>query len=223
MKFNHCPPIELLELNTENINNKRHYVTPDGKFPSITSVLGAFPKPELMAWIKSIGEKESTRISTLAANKGSKLHSLCEKYLLNEDIDKKDFMVDSLSRFYEFKPILNRINNIHCLESSLYSKKLMVAGRTDCISEFDGDLSIVDFKTSRREKKEEWIEEYFLQAAFYHIAYWELTGIKTKKLVILISVEDGQNQIFVKDPKTYIPKIIKKIKYYYNFLHNQPL
>jgi genome maintenance exonuclease 1 len=221
--FNHCPPKQLLELTTENVNGKRYYLTPNGHYPSITSVLSAFPKPALMEWKESVGEKEANRISTLAANKGTKFHSLCEQYLLNDEINKKEYMVDSLSRFYEFKPILNRINNIHKLEVPLYSEKLMVAGRTDCIGNFDEILSIVDFKTSAREKREEWIEDYFLQATFYHIAYWELTGIKTKQLVILISVEDGENQIFIKDPKEYIPKIIKKIKYYYNFLHNQPL
>lgn len=219
MKFEHCPPKELLELTTENINGKRYYITPEGNFPSITSVLGAFPKPELMAWRKRVGEQEANRISTLSANKGTKIHSLCEKYLLNEEINKKSFMIDSLSRFYEFKPILNRINNIHKLEVPLYSQKLKVAGRTDCIAEFDGELSVIDFKTSKKEKEEEWIEDYFLQAAFYHSAYWELTGIKCKQLAILISVEDGDNQVFIKEPKEYVPKIIKKIKQYYEHYH----
>lgn len=215
MKFDHCPPENLIELKTETISGKRHYVTPGGKFPSITSVLGSFPKPELMAWRKRVGDQEANRISTLSANKGTKLHTLCEKYLLNEDIDKQKIMPDSFARFVEFKPILNRINNIHKLEAPLYSEKLRVAGRTDCIAEFDNVLSIIDFKTSNREKEESWIEDYFLQAAFYHIAYWELTGIKCEQLVILISVEGGENQIFIKDPKEYVPKIVKKIKFYY--------
>ena len=219
MKFDHCPPENLIELKTENVSGKRHYVTPEGKFPSITSVLGSFPKPELMAWRKRVGEQEANRISNLSATKGTKLHSLCEKYLLNEDIDKKNIMPDSFARFVEFKPILNRINNIHKLEAPLYSKRLRVAGRTDCIAEFDKVLSIVDFKTSNREKEESWIEDYFLQAAFYHIAYWELTGIKCEQLVILISVEGGENQIFIKDPKEYVPKIVKKINFYYKNYH----
>lgn len=219
MKFNHVTPTELLELNTETINNKRHYVTPNGKYPSITSVLGAFPNPALMEWRKRVGEAEANRVSAVASSRGTKFHLLCEKYLSNEEIDKNQFMPDALSSFYEFKEILHRINNIHKLEVPLYSDQLKVAGRVDCISEFDGKLSIVDFKTSKKEKREDWIYDYFTQATFYSMAYYELTGIQAKQIAILISVDDGDDQVFVKEVKDYIKPTIQKIKEYYKYYH----
>lgn len=217
--FNHCPPKELVELNTENLNGKRHYVTPNGKYPSITSVLGSFPNPALMEWRKRVGDEEANKVSRIATSRGTKLHSLCEKYLLNEEIDKSKVMPDSLSAFYEFKPLLNNINNIHKVEAPLYSDKLMVAGRVDAVAEYNGELSVIDFKTSRKEKKEQWIEDYFIQTTFYSLCYAELTGLIPKNIVILISVEDGENQEFIRSPKEYIPKTIRKIKDYYKFYH----
>lgn len=219
MKFNHVPPKELLELNTETINGKRHYVTPEGKFPSITSVLGAFPKPDLMEWRKRVGNEEANRITRLATSRGTKIHSLCEKYLLNEEIDANNLMPDILSSFYEFKPLLHKINNIHFLEAPLYSTKLKVAGRVDCLGSYKEELSVIDFKTSAREKREEWIEDYFIQCCFYSLAYYELTGIFAKQIVILISVNDGNNQEFIKPTKNYIRPLISKIKQYYSLYH----
>lgn len=217
--FEHCPPKELLELTTQSVNSKRHYCTPQGLYPSITTILSAFPKPELMEWRRRVGNDEANRITRTATTRGTKLHSLCERYLLNEEIDKKSIMPDTLSAFYGFQPILNNISNIHFLEAPLYSDKLKVAGRVDAIANYNGILSIIDFKTSRKEKKEDWIEDYFIQATAYHICYWELTGIKTKQIAILISVEDGENQVFIKDSKEYIPKTIQKIKDYYKYYH----
>jgi len=219
MLFNHCPPVELLELSTESINGKRHYVTPDGKYPSITSVLGAFPNPALVEWRKRVGEAEANRVSAFASSRGTKFHSLCEQYLLNQELDKKQYMPDVLSSFYEFKNILHRINDIHRLEVPLYSNKLKVAGRVDCIANFDGELSIIDFKTSKKEKREDWIETYFIQATFYSMAYFELTGIAAKNIAILISVDDGDNQVFIKPVKDYVKRTVAKINEYYRLYH----
>lgn len=217
--FIHCPPKQLTELKTETINNKRHYVTEEGKYPSITSILGAFPNPALMEWRKRVGEEEANRVSRQATNRGTKIHSLCESYLLNEEIDKTKYMPDVLSSFYEFKSLLHNINTIHYVEAPLFSTRLKCAGRTDCIGEYKEQLSIIDFKTSKKEKREDWIEDYFIQTCLYHICYYEMTGIKSKQLVILISVEDGNNQIFIKDPKDYINKAIQKVRDYYKLYH----
>jgi len=221
LNFNHCPPVELLELNTESINGKRHYVTPNGKYPSITTVLGSFPNPALQEWRKRVGEVEANKVSAVASSRGTKFHLLCEQYLLNQEINKKQFMPDALGAFYEFKDILHRINNIHRLEVPLYSNKLKVAGRCDAIAEFDGELSIVDFKTSKKEKREDWIQSYFIQATFYAMAYFELTGISAKQIAILISVDDGDNQVFVKPVKEYSKITVYKIKEYYKYYHFQ--
>jgi len=219
MAFNHCPPIELLELSTENIDGKRHYITPGGKYPSITTVLGQFKKDSLLQWRKRVGEEEANKISNRASSRGTKVHLLCEKYLLNEEIDKKKYMPDSLASFYSIKPHLHRINNIHKLEVPLYSNRLKIAGRCDAIAEFDDILSIIDYKTSSKEKKEEWIEDYFQQATFYSLSYAELTGIIIKQIVIIIAVDDGNPQVFIKPTKDYINPLISKIKYYYKHYH----
>lgn len=219
--FNHCPPKELLELTTESNNGRRYYLTPSGKYPSITSVLSDFPNPAIEAWKKRVGNEEANRVSKKATSRGTKLHTLCEKYLSNEEINKKEFMPDALSSFYSFKPLLHNINNIHKLEVPLYSEKLMVAGRADCISQYKGVLSIIDFKTSKKEKREEWIQDYFLQTCFYGLCYAELTGIVAKNIVVLISVDDGEPQEFVKPMKEFVKPLLKKVKEYYNLYHIQ--
>lgn len=214
MKFIHCPPVELKELESENVDNRRYYLTPNGKYVSITTVLSHFKKKSIYEWRKRVGEEEANRISSVASSRGTKVHSLCEKYLLNEEIDTVGIMPDALSSFYSIKKYLNNINNIHFLEVPLYSDRLKVAGRADCIGNYEDKLSIIDFKTSKNEKQEEWIEDYFLQAAAYLLMYYELTGIKIEKIVIIIGVDFGESQVFIKDAKEYIPKIIKKIREY---------
>jgi genome maintenance exonuclease 1 len=219
MNFNHCPPKELSDLSSEMLNGKRFYVTPEGKFPSITSVLGSFPKEGLIEWRRNVGEDEYKRVMTTASSRGTKLHTLCEHYLQNKEINNKSASPDAFSAFLSIKPILNRINNIHGLEVPLYSKRLKVAGKTDCIGEYENELCLIDFKTSRKEKREEWIMDYFLQATFYSLSYLELTNIKVKKLAIIIAVDDGNPQVFVRDIKDYIKPLVSKIKFYYQNYH----
>lgn len=217
--FVHCPPVDLLELTTETINGRRHYITPQGAFPSITSILGAFPKPELMEWRKRVGDEQGNHITKTASSRGTKVHSLCEKYLLNETVNCKTEDSLAFASFASIKPYLNNISDIHYLECPLYSNRLKCAGRTDCIGFYNGELSIIDFKTSRKEKKEEWITDYFSQAAFYSLAYHEITGILVKQIVIIIAVDDGPAQVFIKNTKDYVAPLIKKIKDYYKFYH----
>lgn len=214
--FVHCPPVSIQELTTESIGGKRHYVTPNGKYVSITSLLGEFNKKSIWEWRQRVGNEEANMISTKASSRGTKVHTLCEKYLNNEYVDPKKHHTDALAAFYSIKPFLTKINNIHFLECPLYSDKLMVAGRVDSIAEYDGELSVIDFKTSLREKDEDWIQSYFQQATFYGAAYYELTGIKIKQVVIMIAVDDGNPQVFVRPLKNYIKPLLEKVKYYRN-------
>jgi genome maintenance exonuclease 1 len=218
-KFVHCPPVPLVELTTKTINGKRHYVTEKGNYVSITSLLGEFNKKSIFEWRKRVGEEEANRISSTASSRGTRVHTLCELYLKNQEIDRKKHFPDTLSSFYTIKPLLDNINNIHYLEAPLYSNQLKVAGRTDCIGEYDGVLSIIDFKTSLREKEEDWIQSYFHQAAFYACAYYELTGIKISQIVIIIAVDDGMPQLFIKPVKDYIKPMINKVKYFYENIY----
>ena len=184
----------------------RLYETPSGKrYPSVTSGTGLLGKEAIIAWRKRVGEEEANRISTRAANRGTRIHSLCESYLNNEHVEPDIFDTETWSTF---KPVLSRVNNIHCLETPLYSDHLQVAGTVDCIAEFDGKLSVVDFKTSKRIKHRDDIHGYFMQCAAYAVAFEERTGIPVPKLVILMAVDDESPLIFEEKRNTWINKFI---------------
>ena len=217
--FNHCK-FDLEDLNTETIKGRRYYIiSEDKKYQSITTVFSAFPKPELIQWRKKVGEENANEITRQATTRGVKIHSICEDYLNNKEI--KDILPIHKQSFLKIKGHLNKINNIHGLEIALFSHQLKVGGRADCIAEYDNTLSVIDFKTSRKEKKEEWIQNYFLQATYYAMAYYEMTGIKIKQIVIIISVYDGESQVFIKNINNYVKPLISKIKSYYEIYHEE--
>lgn len=185
----------------------RKYQTPSGKsYPSVTTVVGMLGKAEIMAWRKRVGEEEANRISTRAAKRGTSVHSLCESYLLNEEVKPGLF---DLELFNSIKPLLNDINNIHCLETKLYSDYLQVAGTVDCIAEFRGRMSVIDFKTSRRIKTREDIHGYFLQTSAYAVMFEELTGIAVDRLVIIMGVDDDQPLLFIEKRDDWISQFIQ--------------
>ena len=213
--FNHVG-IDIPEINTENINGGRYYVTPTGvKYPSITTVLSILSKKAIMEWRKRVGAEEANKISTKAARRGTNVHQMCEDYLNNKEyITNKTMPVDK-EMFGTLKPILDeRINNIHTQEATLYSDYLGVAGRVDCIAEFDGRLSVIDFKTSRKLKKKEWISNYFQQASAYCVMYEERTGIPIDQIVILIAVDEEEPQVFVEKRDNHIHDCIETIAIY---------
>jgi genome maintenance exonuclease 1 len=163
-------------------------------------------RKSIAEWRKRVGNEEANKISSRAANVGTKLHSIVEDYLNNDlslDKYKNDYL--ALILFNQAKSMLSRINNIHFQEAPLYSHEFGIAGRVDCIAEFDNKLSIIDFKTSGKEKKESWIESYFVQETGYAKMYEERSGIKVDQIVTLITCQTGDTQIFVKDPEDYVP------------------
>jgi len=213
--FNHVN-VNIEEIKTETINGGRYYVTPSGeKYPSITTVLSILSKKAIMEWRKRVGAEEANKISTQAARRGTNVHQMCEDYLNNKTyITEKTMPVDK-EMFATLKPILDeRINNIHTQEATLYSDYLGVAGRVDCIAEFDGRLSVIDFKTSRKLKKKEWISNYFQQASAYCVMYEERTGIPIDQIVILIAVDDEQPQVFIEKRDNHIHDCIETIALY---------
>jgi ATP-dependent exoDNAse (exonuclease V) beta subunit len=184
----------------------RVYKTPSGKnYPSVTQVTGYLTKQAILEWRKRVGEEEANRVSTQASSRGTRIHSLCEEFL------KGEFVAPSLPDYEMWKdmmPIVDKIDNIHALESKLYSDKLELAGTVDCIGEFDGVLSVIDFKTSKRPKDINNIQHYFLQATAYSVMFEELTGIKVPNLTILIGVDHDQPQVFQGKRSSFIHNLV---------------
>ena len=194
--------LEPLEVEPVNKDGVRFYRLPktDKYYPSVTSITSFKNAKFFKEWRTKIGEDEANRITARATQRGTAFHSIAEDYINGElDLDKYlDNNPLSVRMFQSAKDTLNRIDNIHCLESFLYSHYLGLAGRVDCIAEFDGELAVIDFKTSTKEKKEEHIENYFVQETAYAAMFLERTGIEVKKIVTLIATEEGSIQIFQK-------------------------
>ena len=190
--FNHVP-IEIGKLVQVNSKGGRYYETPSGaKYPSVTSVTRLHNLESIQAWKDKVGEEEAGKISRRALARGNKIHSLAEKYLLNEGDLSDDF---SKADFGVMIPYLDKINNIHCLETQLYSDHLKTAGTVDCIGEYDGKLTVIDFKTSAKLKKREWVKDYFMQCSAYAVMYEERTGTPIERLLLIINVEDEGVQL----------------------------
>ena len=202
---------ELPEIYTETINKKRYYVTPEGnKYPSITTVLSGRNKEGLVKWRQNVGNDVANQIMREAAKRGTAVHTLVENYLNNEELSKQDVL--PLALFSILKPELDNINNIRIQEGGLYSDHYGVAGRVDCIADYKNVLSVIDFKTSRQEKKEEWIENYFIQGSAYCEMYEERFNQPVEQVVILVVTEDGAVQTFKKSKHDYLPLLQSAIK-----------
>ena len=192
----------------------RTYVDPDGnRYPSITTVLSILNEEELAAWRKRVGDAEANKIGNRAAARGTQVHNIIEKYLLNEDIT--DFLPHVRQSLGNLRPILTRsIGRIFGLEAPLYSRYLGLAGRVDCVAEWEGVPSIIDFKTSRRPKKHEKIPNYFAQMAGYAVMWEERTGMPITNTVIVMDVDDHEPIIFREHRDNHIQLLIDTKKEY---------
>ena len=209
--FNHLN-VELPTITATTTDGVRLYETPDGKkYPSITTVLSARKKEGLFEWRKKVGNEVANYVAGKAARRGTKVHHMCEDYLNNdfdEEKHKKNFLPYCL--FTQLKEQgLSKIDNIHAQEAGLYSDKYKVAGRVDCIAEYDGVLSIIDFKTSTKERNDDWNENYYIQCSAYAEMYEERTGTEINQNVILVVTEDGTVQEFVKDKHDYLDALVE--------------
>ena len=202
--------INLPDLETTEIGGKRHYITPMGNFPSVTTVIGErLPKDGLMAWRERVGEEEATKVMNQAAHRGTAIHSICENYLMNIE-HRKGVMPFDLDTFSRIRPHLDRnVGSIYGIEVPLWSAKLKTAGRSDLLAGWDGVNSVIDFKTSRRVKTEDHIEGYFIQAATYSWCAQELTNLKFPRIVVIIAVDHEDSQIFVKRSEDYYDRMFK--------------
>ena len=204
--------IDISEIETQNIEGKRYYVTPNGaKYPSITTVLSILSRQGIMEWRERVGAEVANAISTKAARRGTNVHNMCEN-LLNNKLDLKKFLPVDVEMFKTIEPIINeKIDRIHAQESTLYSDYLGVAGRVDVIAEWDGCLSVIDFKTSSKQKRKEWISSYFQQTSAYAVMFEERTGIPVDQVVVLIAVDNSTPQIFVEKRDNHIQDCIDTI------------
>jgi genome maintenance exonuclease 1 len=211
--FEHLTSLTFPILTDEIVEGTgRIYTTPEGnRYPSVTTVIGAAAdKTYLEDWKKRVGEEEARRVSAQATRRGTAVHSLVENYLLNNPTYSKGHMPNNIMSFRKIQPHLDaHLGRIAGLEVPLYSNKLRVAGRVDCIAEWDGVWSIVDFKTSKREKARDDIHDYFIQCSAYSLMMFELTGILCKQSVILMTVDDGHSLVFKESTREWLPKFIE--------------
>ena len=192
----------------------------DGKnYPSITTVLGIRKTEQLKGWREKIGEGVANWEMGRAARRGKSFHTLVEQYIKGETPSIRDVL--PLGLFKLLKPYIDQIDNIHLLEAIMYSKKLTVAGQVDCVAEYNGKLSVIDFKTANKERQESWIDNYFLQTTAYAHMYEEIFGTPIEQIVILIASEDGTTQAFVKNKADYEKELGTAIQNFYKYYEEQ--
>ena len=203
----------------KNIDGTRFYEIDGQNYPSVTSVLSIRSKEGIQKWRDSIGNDVANWEMNRAARRGTATHTLVEQYLKGETPSIRSVL--PLGLFKLLRPYVDQIDNIRFLETIMYSHKLKLAGQVDCIGEYNGKLSVIDFKSANKLKEESWIENYFIQTTAYAEMYEELYGEKIEQLVILIASEDGTSQSFVKETKDYKQKLIVAIEDFYKYYKNK--
>ena len=219
MIFEHCNHLGDIELTKKETNGIRFYNLPDGQWvPSITSVTSFYNRQIFAKWRERVGIEEANRITKKATARGTDFHAATELYMLNKEINWDEFKPLTKFMFAHARPYLNKINNIHAIERTLYSEYLGLAGRVDCIAEYEGELAVIDFKTSEKIKPEKWLENYFVQEMFYAAAYYEMTNIPVTKLITIMVTPGGEVKVFDKRNKEdYIKLLVRYIK---EFVHH---
>ena len=216
--FSHTP-VDLPPVKARNRDGVRLYETPEGnKYPSITTVLSIRNKKGLHEWRKRVGYDVANYVARTAASRGTKVHHMCEDYLNNVHVSwpekwkehEKHFLPYCLFNQLKEQALCN-INGIYAQEAGLYSDKYKVAGRVDCIAEYRGVPSIIDFKTSSKERNDDWNVNYYIQGSAYAEMFGERTGIEISQVVILVVTEDGTVQEFIKDKHNYLDALVESV------------
>jgi CRISPR/Cas system-associated exonuclease Cas4 (RecB family) len=217
--FEHVKLSQLqFDLKAETTDIGRLYTTPEGnRYKSITTVLSHYGKQGIYEWRKAVGEEYANEVSRKAANRGTKVHKVCEDYLNNEipELKMQLMMPDLKELFFKIKPIIDdNVGKVYTQEQALYSDSLRIAGRVDLIAEWNGKLSVIDFKTSTKQKEEENIQNYFMQCTAYALMFSERTGIWIDDIVVLIATEEGPPQVFERQIHDYRQPLIEMIDKY---------
>ena len=210
---------KLPKTQGRRINGHRFYDIDGKNYPSVTSVLSLRKTEGLTKWRESIGEKVANFEMRRCANRGKSLHTLVEQYINNETPSIRDVL--PLGLFKLMKPYLDQINNIRLVEEIMYSPNLTIAGQVDCVAEYNGKLSVIDFKTANKERIEEWVDNYFLQCTAYSMMYAETYNESIEQIVVLMAAEDGSMKAFVKEPKDYEDELQKAIETFYDTVNPQ--
>ena len=218
--YNYLGEIELKKKETTGC---RLYELPSGQWvPSITSVTSFYNREKFIAWRKKIGDEKANRITKRATTRGTDFHEIAQDYLEQKELIWEEPLPATKFMFHHAKPFLDKINNIHAIERTLYSEFFGIAGRVDCIGEYDGELAVIDFKTSEYIKPEAWLENYFVQETAYACMYYEMTGIPVKKLITIMTTPAGEVKVFDKRNKDeYIRLLVKYIKKFVNSFTNE--
>jgi len=213
MRFKHKRTIQLQKLPRKNVNGKRYYEAPNGQLlHSVTRVVGIVEKEAIDAWRKKVGEGYADAVSFRATSLGTKMHKVIESYLNNEKIEEENII--ALAHFNNIKEFIDKIDNIYKTEGVLFSESLGLAGTFDCVGDYDGKISMIDFKTASKQKKPEWIEKYYLQETAYALMWNDLTHIDIDQIVTIISGEDGSRDVFIESKDKYINRLLEIIKQY---------
>lgn len=215
--FNHLNLPTLADIPTQTVNGSRRYCVNGKLLPSVTTVTSYQKRHSINEWRERVGVDVANKISQFASTNGTKFHKLVEDYINNVDVeyDTEKYEI-ALKLFNQFQHLLNDVDNIHYLESALYSEQLGIAGRVDCIAEYNGKLSIIDFKSSSKPKYESQIQNYFVQETGYAMMYEEMTGNKVEQIVTLISCHSGETQVYVRNPDDYVNTLKQYIQEYNN-------
>lgn len=216
-KFNHLNLPTLADIPTQTVDGSRRYCVNGKLLPSVTTVTSYQNRQSIAEWRERVGDEVANQISQFASTNGTKFHKIVEDYLNNIDADYDSEKYEiALKLFSQFQPLLDQVDNIHYQECALYSETLGIAGRVDCIAEYDGKLSVIDFKSSSKPKYESQIQNYFVQETGYAMMYEEMTGKKVEQIVTLISCHSGETQVFVKNPADYVDTLKQYIVEYNN-------
>lgn len=202
--FKHSP-LTAFELKRNDSPEGRTYTVldTDEVFPSVTTVLSRIPNAGLDVWRKRVGAAEAKRIASVSAARGSRIHEMVESYLGGSSQPTRGHMPINVNMFRSLRPHLDNIDEIYGIEFPLYSRQLRAAGTCDLFAKYSGKKSIIDIKTSKSEKEESYILNYFFQTTAYYVMIKELYGIDVEQIVILIAIESGETQVFIKDPREY--------------------
>ena len=217
--YNHLGEIEL---DRKESTGCRLYKLPNGEWvPSITSITSFYNREKFIKWRQKIGEEKANKITKKATTRGTDFHEIAQDYLEDKPLVWEEHLPATKYMFYHAKPFLDKINNIHAIERTLYSEFFGIAGRVDCIAEYDSELAVIDFKTSEYIKPEAWLENYFVQETAYACMYYEMTGIPVKKLITIMTTPSGEVHVFDKREKDeYIKLLVRYIKKFVtNFTH----